>query len=178
MEKRGMRWVAVIWVVLGIGVVAASAGEEHHAAVAGSSELEQVKRLAGRWEGTSQMDTNPEQSTTVEYKVTSGGSAVVETLFPGTPHEMVSVYHDTHSKKLSMTHYCMIGNQPELELTRADGQQLAFNLSPGSPIPSSEEHMHALNITWDGPDRLMEVWTSYKDGKATSSATFRLARAH
>jgi len=33
-----------------------------------------------------------DSSVGVSYHVTAAGSAVVETLFPGTPHEMVSVY--------------------------------------------------------------------------------------
>jgi hypothetical protein len=41
----------------------------------------------------------------VEYRVTGAGSAVVETLFPGTPHEMVTVYH-ARKGVLCMTHYC------------------------------------------------------------------------
>ena len=41
----------------------------------------------------------------VTYETSSNGSIVVETLFPGTPHEMVSVYYDENGK-FGMTHYC------------------------------------------------------------------------
>ena len=37
-----------------------------------------------------------------DIQVTSGGSALVEKLSPGTPHEMVSVYHDKDGE-LAMT---------------------------------------------------------------------------
>ena len=48
-----------------------------------------------------------------EYRVTASGTAVVETLFPGSDHEMVSVYtKDKKSGDLLMTHYCGLGNQP------------------------------------------------------------------
>ena len=43
---------------------------------------------------------------TVTYKVTSGGSAVVETIGPGTEHEMVTVIHPD-GDDLMLTHYCM-----------------------------------------------------------------------
>ena len=177
--RQSMRWVAVIGLVLSVEMGAARAGEEHHAAPSAVSlaEFEQIKHLAGRWEGTTQHGEGAEEPAVVEYKVTSGGSVVVETLFPNTPHEMVLVYH-ANKGKLSMTHYCMLGNQPELELTSANSQQLEFSLSSGSSIPSSEEHMHALKLAWTDPNRLTQVWTSYKDGKPAFSSTFRLARAH
>ena len=48
----------------------------------------------------------------VEYRLTAGGSALVETLFPGASRgQMVSMYYDRKGK-LAMTHYCMLRNQP------------------------------------------------------------------
>ncbi len=67
----------------------------------GSTELQKMKSLAGKWQGWSQMkDENIDVS--LEYAVSSAGSALIETLFMGTPHEMVSVYHDEEGK-LAMT---------------------------------------------------------------------------
>ena len=79
-----------------------------------SKEFEQLKQLDGKWEGSVGMGGKAEKIEAT-YHVTAGGSAVVETLFPGTPHEMVSVYTD-NGGKLSMTHYCMMGNQPKMDL--------------------------------------------------------------
>src|SRR5689334_11531769 len=93
----------------------------------GSAEFERIKQLAGRWNGTAHGDNNmPGMS--VEYKVTGGGSAVEERLFPGTPHEMVSMYYDENGK-LTMTHYCMIGNRPKMTLESASPTQIVLNLS-------------------------------------------------
>ena len=175
---RSIQW-ALILSIVSLGAGAAWAGLEHDAQPpASSAQLQQLKQLAGRWEGTSQQEGAAEESAAAEYRVTSGGSAVVETLFPGTPHEMVSVYHDARSGKPAMTHYCMLGNQPELDLTGSDEQKLDFSLSPSSPIPASEMHMHALKLSWDGPDRLTQVWTSFKDGQPQGSVTIRLKRVN
>ena len=159
------------------GIGAAMAGPDHDAApVASSSELERVKSLAGRWEGTMREGDGTGGPAAVEYKVTSGGSVVVETLFPGTPHEMVSVYHDAPGGQLSLTHYCMLGNQPELNLVSAADRQMDFSLASGSAIPASEQHMHALTLTWLDPDHLRQVWTSQKDGQANNPTTIELSR--
>ncbi|MBI2104974.1 MAG: hypothetical protein HYT90_05290 [Candidatus Omnitrophica bacterium] len=168
--------IAVAFVV-GVGAASALADSEHMAPVAApSADLERVKQLAGRWEGTSQEGQGEATPASIEYKVTSGGSAVVETLFPGTPHEMVSVYHDVGGK-LSLTHYCMLGNQPELSLVSADGGSMSFSLSPSSPIQASEPHMGALTLTQDGAGGLTQVWTATINGQPAPATTIRVKRA-
>ncbi len=50
---------------------------------------------------------------TCVFKLLSGGSAVRETMFPGTDHEMTNMYHlDGHD--LVLTHYCAEGNQSRM----------------------------------------------------------------
>ena len=147
------------------------------AATAGTGEFERIKRLAGRWEGVTQHGGGKEEPAAVDYKVTSGGSAVVETLFPGTPHEMVSVYHTDGQGKLSMTHYCMIGNQPKLDLTQSDDNHVELSLASDSGIAPEAMHMHSLNVTWQDADHLTQQWSSFDGGKPKETTTIRLSRA-
>ena len=171
--------IAALLIAMGAGVAAARAGEEHDhtASVQGSAELERIKGMAGRWEGTAtHMAGGSDEPAAIEYHVTSGGSAVVETLFPGTPHEMVSVYHDGPGGKLAMTHYCMLHNQPELDLVGSDEQGLQFTLSPQSTIPVSETHMHQLTMTWTDPDHVTQEWVSQQNGQPEAPTTIRVSR--
>src|SRR5579862_1470550 len=80
--------------------------------------FEQFKQLAGDWVGTATGHGPDEKDVHVQFKVTAGGSAVVETEFPGTEHEMVTVITEDGGD-LSLTHYCMLGNQPHM---KADGK--------------------------------------------------------
>ncbi len=168
---------AIGWLVLGCVVaMGASAGaDDPHRVPTSSPELERIKSLAGRWQGASKTGDNTEPAV-VEYKVTAGGSAVVETLFPGTAHEMVSVYHDQNGK-LTMTHYCMLGNQPQLKLVGADNQHLNFSLakSPGIDV-AKDQHMHALTVAWQGSDHLTQTWSCYEGGKPHMTTTITLSR--
>src|SRR6201988_5406854 len=75
--------------------------------------LEKMKTLAGTWV-VADKDGKPTDQVASIIKVTAGGSAVHETLFPGQPHEMVSVYC-VDGPDLVMTHYCVLGNQPRLK---------------------------------------------------------------
>jgi len=52
--------------------------------------LERLKKLAGTWVAADKDGKATDQVVSV-VKVTAAGSAVHETLFPGQPHEMVSV---------------------------------------------------------------------------------------
>ena len=173
MHKKFVLGIAAAAMIAGAGYAVAGEDAKCPPTPPASAQLEQIKKLAGRWEGTS--DHMAEQGpSVVEYKITSGGSAVVETLFPGTPHEMVSIYHD-EGGRLAMTHYCMLGNQPTLKLVKSDGNNFKFTLASG--IKSLKEmHMHQLVLTWQDPDHITQTWTSYQDGKPQEPSEFKLAR--
>jgi len=141
----------------------------------GSSEFESMKKLVGVWKGTGSIP-NKDKKVTVEYSVTSNGSAVVETLFPGKPDEMVTIYHDRKGK-LSMVHFCAFGNQPRMDLKEADDYKLVFSFSEINDIdPEKEVHMHALTIKRPSADNIIHEWTFYEEGKEKGVHTFNFTR--
>ncbi len=74
------------------GVAAAPAGAAvKPTGVDGKAALERLKTLAGEWRGHVVTEDGPPAE--VVYSVTAGGSTVTEKLFPGTAHEMVTMYH-------------------------------------------------------------------------------------
>ena len=160
------------------GQFAARAGEYQSVSKAGSAEFERMKQLVGTWEGTSDMGKEGEQIK-VEYRLTSGGSALVETLSPGSDKEMVSVYHDRKGK-LAMTHYCMLRNQPRLTLAKADDKtiDLVFAGKGNDINPAKEKHMHAVRITFTDNDHIVQKWTHYEKGKSAGGVTLNLSRVH
>src|SRR5262249_24847095 len=78
-----------------------------------NSAFEKMKKLAGTWLAADE-DGKPTDQVMSIIKVTAGGSAVHETIFPGQPQEMVSIY-TVDGPDLVMTHYCVLGNQPRLK---------------------------------------------------------------
>ena len=65
---------------------------------------------------------------------TAGGSAVQETQFPGTPMEMVSVYH-LDGADLVMTHYCVLGNQPRMKADpKSPADKIHFTFASGTKV--------------------------------------------
>ena len=79
-------------------------------------EFNQLKKLVGNWKGT-QETPEGKREVVVEYHLTSAGTALVEQIFPGTEHEMMSVYH-VDSDKVIMTYYCAFGNQPRMRMAK------------------------------------------------------------
>lgn len=175
MKRVASLLVAVLCFSL-TGIFVAHGGEYQSAPYSGSKEFERMKQLVGTWEGTSDMDKEGKK-VKVEYRLTSGGSALVETLSPGAAEEMVSIYHDRKGK-LAMTHYCMLRNQPLMILKKAGPQtiELVFAEKGNSIDPAKEQHMHAVRIEFTDNDHIIQKWTTYEKGKEKGGVTLNLTR--
>lgn len=138
--------------------------------------LERFKLLAGEWIGKSKHG-DKENEARVVYKVTSGGSAIVETIDPNGPHEMVTVIH-ADGDALLLTHYCMIGNQPHMKATpKAGDKKVAFEFVKATNMKSDKDmHMRNVTFTFLDKDTLRTEWTSFMDGKEAGKAVFDLKR--
>ncbi len=144
---------------------------------ANSKDFETVKSFIGTWEGRGDMGKGSE-TIKVTYELTSAGNAILERLFPGTPHEMMTVYYDFEGK-LNMTHYCSLGNRPHMQLVNSTPGGLEFVLSEKDPGISSlkEMHMHSLRIAVDGKDNITQNWTLLDNGEKKSVEVIKLVRA-
>ncbi len=141
----------------------------------GTEEFERLKKLVGTWEGTTD-NGDQKGPTKVEYFVSSRGSALIEKIFIGTPHEMVSVYHE-RGGKLVMTHYCALANQPNMLLTKKTENTLSFEFGGYNDIdPTKDWHIHALDIAFESDDAIIQNWTSHKDGKEDHAIKLTLTR--
>jgi len=138
------------------------------------SPLERFKALKGAWDADIDGDAKPD--TTIEYRVVGAGSAVVETLFGGTDHEMVTVYH-MNGKELMCTHYCAAGNQPRLVATKISKDAVVFAMKDITNLVDEKAmHMHAATFTFNDDGTVRAVWQSTSDGKPGHTADFRMTR--
>ena len=130
-----------------------------------ATAFERLKALEGEWvdaEGA----FGPKGAVAVTYKVTGGGTAVVETFPVGTPEEMVTVYH-RDGTDLVLTHYCSNGTQPRMRAREVAGNLLVFDFDGGANIdPSVTSHMHAVKFEFLGPDELRATWQNWSKGAA------------
>ena len=148
----------------------------HRTAEPSGLRLDVVKRLAGDWVQVGE-DGQPTETVMSTVKVTAGGSAVLEILFPGTDHEMVTVYHED-GPHLMLTHYCVKGNQPRMRaLPESTEKRVVFRLTDGTNMKSEKDaHMHQGTIVWESDDHIRTEWLMYENGEQTYAAKFNLMR--
>ena len=126
--------------------------------------LEKMKKLAGTWL-TTDKDNKPTDQVVSIIKVTAGGSTVHETLFPGQPQEMVSIY-TVDGPDLVMTHYCVLGNQPRMKADpKSPANQICFQFAGGSNLdPRKDKHMHAATLTIVDDDHIEIAGVGWEGG--------------
>jgi hypothetical protein len=134
------------------------------------SDFDRLKTLAGEWESTSSHGTTP-----VTFKVTSGGSALMQTDGVGNDG-MVTVYHQDGDAML-LTHYCSVGNQPRMRAQKSsDGKSITFKFLDAANLKdSSTGHMTRLVIKFQDADNVTQEWTYTAKGK-DESTVFQLRR--
>jgi hypothetical protein len=145
--------------------VSARSEEKTVKAPAAQAGLERLKKLAGTWVEADK-DGKPTDKVVSVIKVTAAGSAVHETLFPGQPHEMISVYH-RDGEDLVMTHYCALGNQPRMKADpKSPPNQLRFQFAGGTNLdPAKDMHMHEGTITFVDEDHIEFAGVAWAGGK-------------
>lgn len=124
--------------------------------------FEKLKSLVGEWEGTL-----PDGGTgRATYRLTSGGSVLVETMMPGEPMEMITVYHPDGDSVVA-THYCEAKNQPRMRAASSrEAKEIAFKFLDVTNLASpSAPHMRELLLTFQGEDHFTARWTYRENGK-------------
>ena len=134
----------------------------------------QLTTLAGSWVGTDPHDKK--KTARVNYKITAGGSTLLETLFPGMPHEMVTTYVGA-GKEIRATHYCMLGNQPNLISSSVKGTVYHFKYAKTPGINTHKDmYMGELTLTLMGKNHLKQEWVAFEKGKKKMTTVLELSR--
>ncbi|MBI1848892.1 MAG: hypothetical protein HYR85_00970 [Planctomycetes bacterium] len=149
----------------------------HADAGAGKAAFERIKTLAGTWHGKAgEGDGN--QDAVVEYKISAANNVVMETLFPGSNHEMISMYYLV-GDELVMTHYCAMGNQPHMrfDARASKPDTLVFAFDGGTNFdPKKDAHIHCGQIRFVGSDRIESRWNHWGGGSDQGSMGFSMTR--
>ncbi|HEV3144631.1 MAG TPA: hypothetical protein VGZ47_12150 [Gemmataceae bacterium] len=176
--KRLLLIGGLIVIALATGVRAEDKPAAAKAPAATNPAFEQLKKLAGTWVEADK-DGKPTDKVMSVIKVTAGGSAVQETLFPGQPMEMLSVYH-LDGSDLVMTHYCMLGNQPKMKADpKSPKNQIRWQFAGGTNFdPAKDMHMHEGTVTIIDDDHMEFSGCAWVNGKPAEDhcPTFKLVR--
>ena len=128
---------------------------------ASTTGMDQIKALAGEWDGTN----SEGKPLHLSIKVISGGAAVMETM-QADSEDMVTMYYPDGSSVM-MTHYCMAQNQPRMKASAsADAKSMSFQFVDATNLATPNAgHMHHLVLSFPDDKHLSEQWTWTQDGK-------------
>jgi hypothetical protein len=135
--------------------------------------FEKLKTLVGEWQETSSEKT----PVRVSYQLTSGGSALMETIRAGKEGDMLTVYHRDNDSLL-MTHYCMVQNQPRMRARpkTTEIRELKFDFVDVSNLSTPDAaHMRGLLLTFEDANHITAKWIWKEKGQEQEHA-FHLTR--
>jgi hypothetical protein len=173
-----------LWAMLFTGAlvgVALSDGEKKKAdADAGRTAdaiFDRLKALEGDWEAVQGNEQVKKGQLLSQFRLTGGGTALAETILPGTPMEMLSVYH-RDGNQLVMTHYCCVGNQPRMRARPGkDKNEVVFEFAGGTNLnPAKDPHIHGGVVRFIDADHIHSEWDFYVDGKSGQKHSFDLVK--
>jgi hypothetical protein len=151
--------VVVACLCLSGGVLAQE--HEHSTPLKTSPQFDELKKLVGKWEGTMEGG----MKATAEFRMTGGGSAIMQILGKDSPYEMVTMFTMEGDRVLA-THYCAAHNQPRMEsASGAAGNTLEFKYLDGTNVHPDDVHMENVKMTIQDADHHTEVWTSNNKGR-------------
>jgi hypothetical protein len=154
---------------------AADSTEMKHMAAPNSPEWQQLRSLVGDWQGTVE-EGGKTHGSTIEVRMTGGGSAIMHVIDKGGPYEMVTMFHPD-GPTLMATHYCAARNQPRMQLVAAPGpNQVAFRFKDGTNIGPGDGHMVGLVITFIDANHHDEAWSYEDSGKEMPATVFHYTR--
>ena len=142
------------------------------------NDFEELKKLEGKWAGTLERTDGSSDELTLDYTVTSNGSALVEESDTGGT-EMLSIFN-FQNDELLLTHYCGLQNKPISKLTGSnegvlsfatDSQMSGLTLEKDTYVTSWE-----INLTPEDADKIMYKYTVSGPDGDVFTATSTLSR--
>jgi hypothetical protein len=179
MKRTTLRWLAAaaLLAALALPALLAQAREPERISerIDARTAFHMLKSLAGDWTGTAGTENMPAK---VTYRVSANGHVVTEVLFPGTEHEMMTLYYVQGSDVLA-THYCAMGNRPQFKLDsgKSSLKELVFAFDGGNGFdPAKDGHIHDAKLDFTGKDKFDASWSFYSTGEKRGSNDFHLTR--
>ena len=127
-----------------------------------------LKSMAGSWEGQAREHDHhaTADARRVEVRTSAAGSAVIQTLYPGQPMEMLNVFH-MDGDQLLFTHYCAAQNAPVMKFEKSDQPGvIKFVFDGGTNFdPAVDVHAHEGSFQVKDKDTVASSFVTWAGGK-------------
>lgn len=135
-----------------------------------SAAFEQVRKKLGKWEGTmTQGATGAVFDVSYEFKLTSGGNTITETLVEDGV-EMLTTYSDDNGE-LVVRHYCGLGTEPVFLVSSLTDTEMSIKLDNTKADLHAEHESFVTNMKWtmNSKDSITFENTVMLDGELTEN---------
>ena len=141
-------------------------------------DFEELKSLEGKWAGTLERTDGSSDEFTLDYTVTSNGSAILEESDTGGT-EMLSIFN-FQNDELLLTHYCGLQNKPISKLTGNNNGVLSFATDSEMSGLTLEKDTYVtsweINLLPEDENQLMYKYTVSGPDGDVFTATSTLSR--
>ena len=143
-----------------------------------SSGFLQMQNVIGKWQGTLIRSAQEDIPITLEYKLISDGSALVEHSNEDGV-EMMTAFAD-QSGELLATHYCALGNQPKMNVSGSTDSSISF--STDKKLSGLDASKESFVDTWTfsdlrkGSDQFIYTYTVSNPDKTIETNTAMMRR--
>ena len=164
---KSVRLLVAVLVLAGMGLAQATNPARQSTMAAAS--FDKLKSLVGEWEGNSN-EGGQQVPATTSFRLVSDGSALMNVLGAGTPHEMVTMFHMDNSDLLA-THYCAVHNQPRFRVVPSSKPNvITFEFKDATNLPTpTAPHMVGIKITFLDANHHYEDWTFLSNGQKSTT---------
>ena len=114
--------------------------------VQNSKAFNEVKKKLGKWEGKMTQYTGKVFDVSYEWKLTSGGNTITETIVEDGV-EMLTTYSDKDGE-LVIKHYCALGTEPIFKVSQTSENVLAIVFDKSRSDLHAEHHSFVDSMKW------------------------------
>lgn len=116
-------------------------------AIESSNAFNKMRNKLGKWQGEMTQELTGETfNVSYEWKITSGGNTITETIIEDGV-EMLTTYNDDNGQ-LVVKHYCALGTEPVFMVTQATDNVIAISFDESRSDLQADHHNFVESMKW------------------------------
>jgi len=142
-----------------------------------SKAFKQMQKIVGKWKGKMKQSDGKIIDVETEYKVIANGSAISQILVED-GLEMLTIFNDRNGT-LGATHYCVLGNQPTLVLSKSTKTSLSFDFDPICGLQAGKDRFfnkHKISYDPEKPNVMIQTGAVINKDRTTLTSRTELKR--
>ena len=142
-----------------------------------SKAFKQLQQIAGKWKGKMKQSDGKIIDVETEYKVIANGSVISQILIED-GLEMMTIFNDRNGT-LGATHFCVLGNQPTLVLSKRTKTSLSFDFDPICGLKAGKDkffNKHEILYNPKNPNEMIQTGTVINEDQTVTASRTELKR--